>query len=207
MRWMGWEPSVCRSGSCRRSERSRLGTTYLFTGQFSHFQLMYFFKVKCWSLSCVQFFVTLWTVAYQAPLWDYPDKNTGVGCLSLLQGIFPTWDSKPGLLHCRWIPYHLSHQGSPSDMLRGTVQFNSITQLCLTLRPRGLQHARLPCPSPTPRACSIESVMPSNHLNFCRPLVLLPSISPSIRVFFSDSVLCIRWPKYWEFQLQHQSVQ
>ena len=55
------------------------------------------------------------------------------GCLSLLQGIFPTWDSKPGLLHCRWIPYHLSHQGSPSDMLRGTVQFNSITQLCLTL--------------------------------------------------------------------------
>ena len=44
---------------------------------------------------------------------------------------------------------------------------------------------------------SIESVMPSNHL--CRPLLLLPSIFPSIRVFSNESVLCIRWPKYWSF--------
>ena len=44
---------------------------------------------------------------------------------------------------------------------------------------------------------SIESVMPSNHLILCRPLLLLPSIFPSIRVFSSDSVLHIRWPKYW----------
>ena len=41
--------------------------------------------------------------------------------------------------------------------------------------------------------------MPSNHLIFCRPLVLLPSIFPSIRVFSNESVLCIRWPKYWSF--------
>ena len=46
---------------------------------------------------------------------------------------------------------------------------------------------------------SIESVMPSNHLILCRPLLLQPSIFPSIRVFFSESVLCIRWPKYWSF--------
>ena len=46
---------------------------------------------------------------------------------------------------------------------------------------------------------SIESVMPSNHLIFCRPLLLLPSISPSIRVFSNESVLHIRWPKYWSF--------
>ena len=46
---------------------------------------------------------------------------------------------------------------------------------------------------------SIESVMPSNHLNFCRPLLLLPSIFPSIRVFSKESVFCIRWPKYWSF--------
>ena len=46
---------------------------------------------------------------------------------------------------------------------------------------------------------SIASVMPSNHLIFCRPLVLLPSIFPSIRVFPSESVLHIRWPKYWSF--------
>src|SRR5574341_1368368 len=48
---------------------------------------------------------------------------------------------------------------------------------------------------------SIESVMPSNHLILCRPLLLLPSISPSIRVFSNESTLRIRWPKYWSFSL------
>ena len=51
-----------------------------------------------------------------------------------------------------------------------------------------------------PKLMSIESMMPSNHLILCRPL-LLPSILPSIRVFSSESVLCIRWPKYWSFSL------
>ena len=46
---------------------------------------------------------------------------------------------------------------------------------------------------------SIESVMPSNHLIFCHPLLLLPSVFPSIRVFSNESVLHIRWPKYWRF--------
>ena len=46
---------------------------------------------------------------------------------------------------------------------------------------------------------SIESVMPSNHLILCHPLLLPPSIFPSIRVFSNDSTLCIRWPKYWSF--------
>ena len=46
---------------------------------------------------------------------------------------------------------------------------------------------------------SIESVMPSNHLILCHPLLLLLSIFPSIRVFSNKSVLCIRWPKYWSF--------
>ena len=46
---------------------------------------------------------------------------------------------------------------------------------------------------------SIESVMPFNHLILCRPLLLLPSIFPSIRVFSNESALCIRWPKYWGF--------
>ena len=69
--------------------------------------------------------------------------------------------------------------------------------------PHRLQHARLPCLSPTSRvysnSCSTESVMPSNHLILCCPLLLLPSISPSIRVFSNESVLRIRWPKYWSF--------
>ena len=47
---------------------------------------------------------------------------------------------------------------------------------------------------------STESVMPSNHLILCRPLLLLPSIFPSIRVFSNESVLCIRWPNYWSFR-------
>ena len=50
-----------------------------------------------------------------------------------------------------------------------------------------------------PKLMSIESVMPSNHLIFCHPLLLLPSIFPSIRVFSSESALCINWPKYWSF--------
>ena len=50
-----------------------------------------------------------------------------------------------------------------------------------------------------PKPMSIESVMPSNHLILCLPLLLLPSIFPSIRVFSNESGLCIRWPKYWSF--------
>ena len=50
-----------------------------------------------------------------------------------------------------------------------------------------------------PKPTSTESVMPSNHLILCCPLLLLPSIFPSIRVFSNESALCIRWPKYWSF--------
>ena len=64
-------------------------------------------------------------------------------------------------------------------------QFSSVAQSCLTL----CDHILM----------SIELVMPSNHLIFCCPLLLLPSISPSIRVFYKESVLHIKWPKYWSF--------
>ena len=50
-----------------------------------------------------------------------------------------------------------------------------------------------------PKLMSIESVMPSRHLILCGPLLLLPPISPSIRVFSNKSILCMRWPKYWSF--------
>ena len=50
-----------------------------------------------------------------------------------------------------------------------------------------------------PKLMSIELGMPSNHLILCRPLLLLPSIFPRIRVFSNESALCIRWPKYWSF--------
>ena len=82
-----------------------------------------------------------------------------------------------------------------------SVQF-SHSVVSDSLRPHGLQHARPPCPSPTPGAHSdscTESVMPSNHLILCRPLLLSPSIFPSIRVFSNESVLCLRCPKYCSF--------
>ena len=52
---------------------------------------------------------------------------------------------------------------------------------------------------------SIESMMTSNHLILCRPLLLLPSIFPSSRVFSNESALCIRWPKYWSFSISPSS--
>ena len=71
------------------------------------------------------------------------------------------------------------------------------------LRPHELQHARPPCPSPSPRvhSNSIELVMPSSYLILCLLLLLLPPIPPSIRVFSNESTLHMRWPKYWSFSL------
>ena len=85
-----------------------------------------------------------------------------------------------------------------------SVQFShSIVSDCL--QPHGLQHARPPCPSPTPgvysNSCPLSQVMPSNHLILCRPLLPPPSVFPSIRVFSNASVLHIRWPKYWNFSI------
>ena len=71
-----------------------------------------------------------------------------------------------------------------------------------SLQPHEPQHARPPCPSPTqssPKLMSIESVMPSNHLIPCHPLLLLPSFFLRIKVFSDESVLHIRCPKYWSF--------
>ena len=86
------------------------------------------------------------------------------------------------------------------------VQFSSVqfshSVVSNSLRPHGLQHARPPCPSPVPGAYSnmpIELGMPCNHLILCHPLLLPPSIFPSIRIFSNESVLRIRWPKYWSF--------
>ena len=73
-----------------------------------------------------------------------------------------------------------------------------------SLQPHGLQHARplsITNSRSLLRLISIESVMPSNHLILDCPLLLLPSIFPRIRVFSNESVLCIRWPKYWRFNL------
>ena len=88
--------------------------------------------------------------------------------------------------------------------LGSTVQFSSVTQLCPTLcDPMNCSTPGLPVSITNSRSLlkvmSIESVMPSNHLILCHPLLLPPSIFPSIRVFSDESVLQIRWPKYWSF--------
>ena len=82
-------------------------------------------------------------------------------------------------------------------------QFNSVAQSCLTLcNPMNRNTPGLPVNHQLPESTKpmpIELVMPSSHLILCRPLLLLPPIPPSIRVFSSESILCMRWPKYWSF--------
>ena len=86
-----------------------------------------------------------------------------------------------------------------TEYVRKCSSVQPLSRVRLFATPWAAARARPPCPSPTPGACSsIQSVMPSNHLILCPPL-LLPSIFPSIRVVANDSVLPIRWPKYWSF--------
>ena len=68
-------------------------------------------------------------------------------------------------------------------------------------RPHESQHARPPITNSwsLPKLTSIELMIPSSHLILCRPLLLLPSIPPSIRVFSNESTLSMQWPKYWSF--------
>ena len=93
---------------------------------------------------------------------------------------------------------------------RWVIQFSSVTQLCPTLCDpwTAARQASLSITNSQSllKLMFIESVMPSNHLVLChpllllrRPLLLLPSVFPSIRVFSSEAALCIRWPKYWSF--------
>ena len=98
--------------------------------------------------------------------WNSPDQSTGVGILSLLQVIFPTQGSNPGLLHCRRIPGLKRSSGEGHPLLK---------------------------------LLSIESVISSSYLIFCCPLLFLPSIFPSIRVFSNDLRLLIRWTKCSSF--------
>ena len=100
-----------------------------------------------------------------------------MGCHALLEGIFPNQDSNPGLPHCRQILYYLSH----------SVQFSSVVQLCLTLcDPMNCSmQASLSITNSWSllKLMSIESVMPSNHLILCRPLLLPPQSFPASRSF------------------------
>jgi len=98
----------------------------------------------------------------------------------------------------------MTEKSSPAFcIMYSAFQFNSVAQSCPTLcdpmdhsMPGFPVHHQLPEFTQTH---SIDSVMPSNHLILCHPLHLLPSIFPSMKVFSNESVLLIRWPKYWSF--------
>ena len=239
------------------------------------------YKVLCifvktvWVLSRfshVWLFSTLSTVACQASLSMGFSRQEYSH--SLLQGVFPTQGSNPGLLHYRQILYHwaisfayfwalhfvpvqpvklyltlcdpriAAHQASLSftvsqsllkfisieSVMRSNhlnlcclilylvyawyhnvIQFSSVAQLFWLFATPWTAALQASLSITNSRSLLkimfIESVMPSSHLILCRPLLLPPSIFPSIRIFSNKSAHCIRWPKYLEFQLQHQSFQ
>ena len=140
-----------------------------------------------------------------------PGKNTGVGCHFFLQGIVPAQGSNSGLLHCRQILYWLSHQGSIGRLYIHYFWCCLVVSVVSdSLWLHEVQHARLPCPSPTLRAYS--NSFPLHQ--WCHP-----TISSSVIPFFpafnlSQHQGLFKWvhssfkvAKVLEFQLQHQSFQ
>ena len=135
--------------------------------------------------------------------WHFPGKNTGVGCQFLLQEIFLIQGSNLCLLH--WQVASVSHWATKEALGYDSGQvssFQSLSHIQLFVTPWTAAHqASLSITNSRSllKLMSIESVMPSNHLILCHPLLLLPSIFPSIQVFSNGSALRIRWPKYWSF--------
>ena len=130
--------------------------------------------------------------------------NTEVGCYALLQGIFPTQRLNPGLLQCRQILYCLSIQGRTGS----SVQF-SRSVVSDSLPPQGLQHARPPCPLPTPEFTQTHAHWVGDAIQPFHPVV---PFSSSLQ--FSQHQGLFKWvssshqvAKVLEFQLQHQSFQ
>ena len=121
-----------------------------------------------------------------------------------VDGVAKSWNNSDFHFHY-WIQNKQSNVKSIlfRPVIPGLAQFRSVAQSCLTLCDP-MNHSVPTSVSITnfqssPKLMSVELVMPSHHLILCRPLLLLPSVFPSIRVFSSESVLHIRWPKYWSF--------
>ena len=111
------------------------------------------------------------------------------------------------LCHFTFVKLSMSKAVSPEAVAKSSswVQSSSVAQICPTLcdpmnhsMPGLLVHHQLPESTQTH---VFESMMPSNHRILCHPLLFLPSIFLSIRIFSNKSALCIRWPKYWSFSI------
>ena len=141
-------------------------------------------------------------------LWDYVESK----CIAALKVIFT---HKPASLHLNWcFMIILNNQIHSQNVPPDTFKCRSKILIFFACSVQSLSHVRL-FATPwiaarqaslsntnsrsSPRFTSIESVLPSNHLILCRPLLLLPPIPPSIRVFSNESTLRMRWPKYWSF--------
>ena len=154
--------------------------------------------------SCVLIFVTLWTVACQAPLFlrfSRHDYWSGLPCpppgAPSDPGVEPPSLMSPELAvrffitHATWdAPFFLF--SSVQSLSHGQLFVTPWTAACQTSLSISNSWSLL-------KLMSIESMMPSNHLIHCHPLLLSPSIFPSIRVFSNESVLHIRWLKDWSF--------
>ena len=118
-----------------------------------------------------------------------------MGSLFLSPGDLPHTGIKPGLPHYR----QSEPPGKPSIQFSSFQSFSRIWLFATPWTARCQASLSIINSWSLLKLMSIEAVMPSNHLILCRPLLLLRLIFPSIRVFSKDSVLCIRWPKYWSF--------
>ena len=129
------------------------------------------------------------------------------------------WTEEPGRLQSVGLQRVGYDWATSLHFIKGAAIYKGISYPCccsvaksrVTRRPHGLKHSRLLCPPLSLRVCSNSCPLswwcPSNHLILCRPLLLLPSIFPSIRVFSNELALCIRLAKVLELQLQHQPFQ
>ena len=127
---------------------------------------------------------TPWTVACQAPLsMKFPSKNTGVGCHSLLQGVFPTEGWNLGLLHCRQILNPLSHQGSPTQ----TIPLSLLCTLTLKHMPTfALKFSKLEIPFISPVSLMVVFLLPKGSIHSFTCINLLPcsSLNHSLHHYF-----------------------
>ena len=101
------------------------------------------------------------------------------------------------IIICNILIYQIKKLYTLNYTMLSIQSASSVAHSCLTLWDQAslsITNSRSP-----PKSMSIELVTPFNHLILCRPLLLLPSIFPSIRAFSNESALCIRWPKYWSF--------
>ena len=117
-------------------------------------------------------------------------------------GSIPELGKSPGEGNSNWLQYSCLANSKDRGVLQATVQFSSVTKSCPTLCTLEMQHARLPCPSPSPGICPNSCPLGL----WCHPTISSlsspyppASVFPSIRVFSSESALHITWPKYWSF--------